>query len=286
MTEARTICDKCKEEIPAEAMSCPECGSATGVPALVPGMKACPFCREPIKADAVRCRHCRKDLPQSRLKTWVAVGVLCAGLIAVVGWLAYDHLVGPRTRPGCNEKFLPSCIGEANKLIAHGDTGRAFPYLAFAALRGSEESRAMLSKIRSGHMSNESLTTAALNKACRNEDIPSCFALALLRGGDGGAEAKAYLGGACDNGDIAACWELGRVFDEGLWDVNKDMEKSVSLYERSCTGGDLRGCSSLGRLYENGQGGLIKDTKRAAGLYQKACDGGDLRGCSSLGRLY
>ena len=286
MTDAKTTCGKCKEKIPEWATTCPECGAPTDVPSLAPGMKTCPFCREQIRVDAVRCRHCRKDLPRSRRKTWVAAGVLCAGLLVVAGWLGYDRLVVPETRPGCNEKTLPGCIDQARKLIANGNTGRAYPYVAFAALRGSKEGSALLSKIRSGHISNEASLTSTLDKACRLNDLPSCFALTLLRGGRGGAEAKEYLGRACDGNDIAACLELGRMFEEGAWDARKDPEKSVSLYERACTGGDMSGCFNLGISYANGKGGLGKDSKRAVDLYQKACDGGNMRGCIALGLSY
>jgi len=155
MTDGKIICCKCQEEIPDASTICPECGAPTGAPAAAPGMKPCPFCREQIKADAARCRHCRKDLPRLRRKTWVALGLLCAGLFAGAGWFAYDRLVLPKTRPGCSEKTLPACIEQARKLIAQGNTGRAFPYVAFAALRGSEEGSALVSKIRSGHISNE-----------------------------------------------------------------------------------------------------------------------------------
>ncbi|MGB8295344.1 MAG: zinc ribbon domain-containing protein, partial [Polyangia bacterium] len=286
MTDAKTTCGKCKDEIPEGATTCPECGAPTDVPSLAPGMKTCPFCREQIRVDAVRCRHCRKDLPRSRRKTWVAAGVLCAGLLVVAGWLGYDRLVVPRTRPGCNERTLPGCIEQARKLIANGNTGRAFPYVAFAALRGSEEGSVLVSKIRSGHISNEERLTSALDKACLLDDLPSCFARALLRGGRGGVEAKAYLVRGCDGNDIAACRELGRVFEKGVWDVPKDQGKSVSLYERACTGGDMRGCFNLGISYANGKGGLGKDSKRAVELFQRACDGGDTSGCNALGLSY
>jgi len=285
MTDGKIICCKCQEEIPDASTICPECGAPAGAPTTVPGMKPCPFCREQIKADAVRCRHCRKDLPRLRRKTWVALGLLCVGLFAGAGWFAYDRLVLPRTRPGCSEKTLPACIEQARKLIAQGNTGRAFPYVAFAALRGSKEGSALVSNIRSGHISNEERLTSALDRACRLDDLPSCFALALLRGGRGGVEAKAYLVRACDGNDIAACRELGRVFANGVWDVPKDQGKSVSLYERACTGGDMNGCFDLGISYSNGKGGLGKDPKRARELYSDACRGGEELGCQTLHRM-
>jgi TPR repeat protein len=176
-------------------------------------------------------------------------------------------------------------VEEAKKLVAKGDTGRAFPYAAFAALRGSEEGSALLSKIRSGRISNQDGLQANLDAACRHGDLASCFALALAKGNRGGPEATAYLSHACDKSDLPACRELGRVFDKGLWDVPQDEKRAVDLFRGACDGGELRGCAYLGVMYDNGIS-VAKDEKRALGLFQKACDGGEMRGCTYLGSEY
>jgi len=215
----------------------------------------------------------------------LAAAVAGISLVVFAGCATSRSLAVPETRSGCSESNLASCVEEAKKLVAKGDTGRAFPYAAFAALRGSEEGSALLSKIRSGRISNQDGLQANLDAACRHGDLASCFALALAKGNRGGPEATAYLSPACDKGDLPACRQLGRVLDKGLWDVPKDEKRAVDLFEKACNGGELRGCSDLGVMYSHDRG-VAKDEKRAVDLFEKACAGGDMRGCANLGVMF
>jgi TPR repeat protein len=126
-------------------------------------------------------------------------------------------------------------VGEAKRLVASGETSLALPYAAFAAVRGSEKGRSLLSQIRSKRVSNT--TQQDLNVACWQDDLASCFALALAKGNPGGAEATAYLSQACDKGDLPACRQLGRVFQDGLWDVPKDGKRAADFFQKACDGG-------------------------------------------------
>ena len=58
--------------------------------------------------------------------------------------------------------------------------------------------------------------------------------------------------------------------------VSKDMDPKK--LESSCDNGDIGACFSLGKLYDNGKG-VRQNYQKATELYQKSCDGGNLLGC-------
>ena len=58
------------------------------------------------------------------------------------------------------------------------------------------------------------------------------------------AEAKQYRQ-ACDNGDTAACANLGNMYFQGRG-VKQDNTKAVELFHRACQGKDKKNCGVLG----------------------------------------
>ncbi|WP_236848418.1 tetratricopeptide repeat protein [Campylobacter lanienae] len=65
--------------------------------------------------------------------------------------------------------------------------------------------------------------------------------------------------------------------------VAKDMEPKK--LESSCDNGDMDACFSLGKLYYTGEG-VKQNYQKAAELSKKACDGRNPYGCGILGALY
>ncbi|MGA2672528.1 MAG: tetratricopeptide repeat protein, partial [Terracidiphilus sp.] len=97
-------------------------------------------------------------------------------------------------------------------------------------------------------------------------------------------EAKPLFQNACDGGEMAACNNLGLLYEFGLG-VTQDFAQARALYRKACDGGQISACTSLGTFFYSGQG-VLQDYAQAHALFQRACDAGDTGGCSNLGTLY
>jgi TPR repeat protein len=130
----------------------------------------------------------------------------------------------------------------------------------------------------------------------------------------------------CDAGDLDACMEIARRCVTGREGFEKDVARTLSLYERACNGGHADGCRYLASAYRAGDivpkdetrglqllqkacdlqselgqpelachalgvayewgSGVARDSTRASTLYERACDLGHENGCSSAASLY
>ena len=97
------------------------------------------------------------------------------------------------------------------------------------------------------------------------------------------AKAADLYGKACDMGDGAGCYGLGRVREVGT-DGSPDMAGARSAYEDALTKGADQAKSSLARLLWNGYGGK-KDRGRARRLASEACRAGDNPACQGPSAL-
>lgn len=91
---------------------------------------------------------------------------------------------------------------------------------------------------------------------------------------------------ACDEGEAEGCVRLARLHLHARAQsrgVSHDSMIAETLLEQGCDGGELSGCTDLAELYLEGRGS--GDTG-AAGLYLRACDGGEMLGCTRLGLLH
>ena len=103
----------------------------------------------------------------------------------------------------------------------------------------------------------------------------------------GGEEARGLLA-SCDDGDAAACKDLGVLTLRGEH-VLRDWPRAAELFQQACDGGNAEGCVRLARMYVASDAenrGFTQDSGLAAPLLQRACDGGAMSGCTDLGDMY
>ncbi len=84
---------------------------------------------------------------------------------------------------------------------------------------------------------------------------------------------------ACNDGQAAACQELG-----WRYEVGGDDGQAAAAYRRGCTDREPLVCLSLGRLANNGRA-PSDDFRRAADMLARACDGGDGSACTMAKNL-
>ncbi len=90
---------------------------------------------------------------------------------------------------------------------------------------------------------------------------------------------------ACALGSMRACLSLGTMYmyPPVSWREERDYETAARVLQIACQGGEGDGCDSLGDIYYYGWG-LKKDYSKAAQYYEEACDLGV--DCYDIGQLY
>ena len=89
---------------------------------------------------------------------------------------------------------------------------------------------------------------------------------------------------ACEQGQMAACAELGGLYLTGTAGVT-DLELGRQLSSRACEAGVPLACYNLGVVYDDGIG-ITAQPSEAARFYSKACEALHLTACNNLGNLY
>lgn len=78
----------------------------------------------------------------------------------------------------------------------------------------------------------------------------------------------------CESGNSIDCNNLAVNFSN-----EKDFVKAKGYYEKACNARLATACSNLGQIYEQGLVDEQKDIEKALKLYKLACDSGDGVGC-------
>ncbi|RKH60246.1 tetratricopeptide repeat protein [Corallococcus llansteffanensis] len=85
----------------------------------------------------------------------------------------------------------------------------------------------------------------------------------------------------CDGGDGDACNTLGAALVEGLGGLEKDVARSVAVFEKGCAAREARACGNAGQVLAS-RGGP-GDEARALELWKKGCELGHGRSCNEVG---
>ena len=86
---------------------------------------------------------------------------------------------------------------------------------------------------------------------------------------------------ACDDGNSAACFEMG----ERYRIVDRDNKTALIFYKKSCDAGYMTGCTNGGNLLYMKGTQYSKQWKEAKKMYQTACDAGEDPACFNLGSI-
>lgn len=176
------------------------------------------------------------------------------GSVAVeTGGKASDEL--PVIEKACTAGFEHACIAYGNGLAASpSESDHRKAYEAFVASCGR-----------------------------KNED--ACVRQAdLLAGGFGitkdVAKAEQLYRTRCDAGSSAACFGMGRMYDN-----DKKHDEALRMMTRACEGGSGDACSSVGFMYYTARG-TRWDVAAAAKFFTKGCELGSNVGCANSADLY
>lgn len=115
-----------------------------------------------------------------------------------------------------------------------------------------------------------------LVNACNNKDMAGCYELGkhfLSRGEF--QKAIRYHTLACDNNYFKSCIKLGVMYQYGKG-RKKNISKAAKYYKDVCKKGDGLGCTMMGELVINSQ---LGSTKEAFDYFKEACKKGDGDGC-------
>jgi len=100
--------------------------------------------------------------------------------------------------------------------------------------------------------------------------------------------AQRYYQKACDGQYYTACYNLGRLYEDGevepsLVDLNNEDRSFWRLYHKACKGGDGAGCARLAHYYSSEERGKIRNVSAANDYYRSACSLGHFSSCVSVG---
>lgn len=96
---------------------------------------------------------------------------------------------------------------------------------------------------------------------------------------------------ACDKGDMNACTELGKLYDNGMayYEIHstakRERHKAYKLYKLACDNNYAEGCFHLSYSYVQG-GGVRRDAPKGIALITKTCNNGYAKACYNLAHLY
>ena len=109
---------------------------------------------------------------------------------------------------------------------------------------------------------------------------------------DGDEEDQALLARAaklyekdCANGNVDACYEVGRAYDDGRG-VAKDQTRAVTAYTAACDKHHAGACNNLGVIFELAEAPMKPNLSGARDAYKRGCDYGSATACANLGELY
>lgn len=89
----------------------------------------------------------------------------------------------------------------------------------------------------------------------------------------------------CNENSQRACFELGYIFEQGLYNTSTDIDRAKTLYKKACVDLPTAGCFHWANAYLT-SGPNFKDLNKGIKIYEISCNGGVRQSCDSLGLAY
>lgn len=97
-------------------------------------------------------------------------------------------------------------------------------------------------------------------------------------------KTKKFYKFGCDNGYIISCYNLAKLYYEGLG-VRRNYKYANELYKKVCNFNQGIDCLHLAISYANGHG-VTKDIDKASSLFNMACILGNNESCNFYDEYY
>lgn len=120
-----------------------------------------------------------------------------------------------------------------------------------------------------------------LSKSCEKEFGDGCYKAGET---NYGKTALKYYENGCFALSSESCFKSGMFYLKGDF-VRQDFDVAKSFFEIGCDNSVAEACYQLGRLHEEGHGSWVFQKSKAKTLYEKACDLGNSDGCKNYKRL-
>jgi len=118
-----------------------------------------------------------------------------------------------------------------------------------------------------------------------DQDLSKAIDLFSRAAAEGHAKSRSYLVQMADQGHPEAQYEMGMVYVEGYWGVDRDIEKGAGLFKLAADQGHAESQFCLAQMYFMGEG-VAQDMEKAAGLFKLAADQGYGIARDYLGGMY
>jgi TPR repeat protein len=100
------------------------------------------------------------------------------------------------------------------------------------------------------------------------------------------ATAKKLYSREADNGNPAAMYKMGLIYDQGLGEWAASKSKAFRYYRMAAEQEYPEATYKVGEYYENGMGGAAKDSRQALSWYKRSAELGHLPALVKIGLFH
>ena len=212
--------------------------------------------------------HKKQPVYEDELKVEVFENVLKDTSISSIDLQEYLSL---KLREGINYDYSMKKLAEAGNAYANFEIGSNEYYGFFTGVPRYDVAFSYLEK------------AASMDHASANYMIGNMYIRKLLGSGTNEELEKGfkYLEKSYKLGNVAASNLIGNMYNEGIYPLEKDIEKAILYYDKAADSNYAYAINNLGKIEEN-KGNI----KEAFDYYKKSADLGESWACNKIGEAY